>query len=76
MSFYCKITERVLIIMHFANITRRLIGQRQEIATVYSAICRRKRAVTSKVAWNWSSKWSYVAHVANVFVVNTLFFDV
>ena len=38
-----------------ANITRSLIGQRQKIATVYSAIYRRKPDVMSNVVCDWST---------------------
>ena len=38
-----------------ANITRRLIGQRQKFATVYSAIYCWKPDVMSNVAYDWST---------------------
>ena len=38
-----------------ANITKRLIGQRQKIATVYSAIYRREPDVMSNVVCDWST---------------------
>ena len=44
-----------------ANITRRLIGWRQEFATVYSAIYRRRPDVMSNVSCDWLTSWFYVA---------------
>ena len=38
-----------------ANITRRLIGQCQKVATAYSAIYRRKPDVMSNVVCDWST---------------------
>ena len=45
-----KINSNALV-----NITRRLIGSRQEFATVYPAIYRRKPDVRSNVANDWST---------------------
>ena len=53
-----------------ANIRRRLIGQRQKFATVYSAIYCWKPDVMSNIAYDWSTLWINVAHAANVSEAN------
>ena len=49
-----------------ANLTRRLIGQRQEFASVYSAIYRRSTDVISDIASDWLTWLFYVADEAYV----------